>query len=82
MLNTSKSSGRVTLLGALPVQRGRERLWNNVSSFHLVPHFEKCSPSVTVNCEVILLGELHGTFSILTVAGLKFELSITCNAIT
>jgi hypothetical protein len=32
-------------------------------SFHLLSHFEECSPSVIVNNEFVF-GELHGTFSI------------------
>ncbi len=35
-------------------------------SFHLVPHFEECSPGVTANCE-FNFWELHETFPISTV---------------
>jgi hypothetical protein len=34
-------------------------------SFHLVPHFEECSPGVTANCE-FNFWELHETFPIST----------------
>jgi hypothetical protein len=32
-----------------------------ICSFHLVPHFEECSPGVTVNSKFIFW-EVHGTF--------------------
>jgi hypothetical protein len=32
-----------------------------ICSFHLVPHFEECSPGVTMNSKFIFW-ELHGTF--------------------
>jgi hypothetical protein len=46
---------------ALPI---RERVWNKFAEFHLVLHFEQCSPCFTLNCELIFFGELHGTFPI------------------
>ncbi len=51
----------------------RERIWNKFAEFHLVLHFEECSPCFTLNCESIFLGELHGTFPIWTVAGLQLS---------
>ncbi len=43
-------------------------------SFHLVLHFEECSRGVKCElCELDLFGELHGTFSILAVAGLNLS---------
>jgi len=39
-------------------------------NFHLDSCFEECSPGATVNCEVFF-PELHGTFPILTSAGLN-----------
>jgi hypothetical protein len=45
---------------------GRERLKGHPCSSHLVPHFEECSPGVTMNPEFILW-EHHGTFPIVVV---------------
>jgi hypothetical protein len=51
---------------------------NSIITYHLVPYFEEFSLGVTVNCEFIVLRELHRTSlkPILTLAGLKFEFVI------
>ncbi len=51
------------LLGAPGKGRERERVGRGPmeqSSFHLVPHYEECSASVTINCEFIFW-EFHAT---------------------